>query len=87
MGDVGSPFPQPPRRVVSAEEVTRDYRRAHGIFVLIKVSCRVLRGLYRYDVYVAMAGLYSCGLYSYGLYGSGLYSCGLHSYGLYRWPA
>ena len=48
-------MPQPPHRVVSAEEATGDYRRADGIFALIKVSCRVLYGLYSYDVYIVMA--------------------------------
>ena len=53
-------MPQPPCHVVSAEEVTEGYRWADGIFVLIKVSCRVLYGLYSYslysyDVYIVMA--------------------------------
>ena len=42
---------------MSAEEATGDYRRADGIFkfVLNKVSCRVLHGLYSDDVCIVMA--------------------------------
>ena len=51
-------MPQLPRCIVSAEEATRDYcidGLAVLIFVHIKVSCRVLYGLYSYDVYIVMA--------------------------------
>ena len=54
-GSMWDDLAQPPRRVVVAEEATGDYRRADGIFVLIKVSCRVLYGLYSYGVHIVIA--------------------------------
>ena len=56
----GIALPQPPRRIVSAEEATGDYRRADGYLRPMKVCCRVLYGLYSfgqysYEVHIVMA--------------------------------
>ena len=59
-----------------AEQATRDYRRAGGIFVAYKGVLRGVAGI------VVACAVMAC-IVTHGLYTYGLYTYGLFIYGLY----